>query len=77
LRKTIEKESSMQSDTMRVLADEELDYIAGGLSGIPSVWFTDTSASVGGDGIDVDLGGGYASVGSESFYTHSDAGLEL
>jgi len=67
----------MQTDTMRVLADEELDYIAGGLSGIPSVSLTDTSASVSGDGTEVSLGGAYFTVGSGSFYTHSDAGLTV
>ena len=69
----------MKTDTMRVLADEELDYIAGGLSvTISSVSLTDTSVSIDGGGIDVSLGGAYASVGStQILYAHSDFGVNL
>jgi hypothetical protein len=69
----------MKTDTMRVLADEELDYIAGGLSVTDSsVSLTDTSVSIDGGGIDVSLGGAYASVGStQILYAHSDFGVNL
>jgi len=73
------EESSMKTDSMRVLADEELDYIAGGLSVTDSsVSLTDTSVSTNGTSTDVDLGGAYASTGStQILYAHTDAGLTL
>jgi hypothetical protein len=69
----------MQTDTMRVLADEELDYIAGGLSVTDSsVSLTDTSVSTDGTDTDVSLGGAYASTGStQILYAHSDFGVNL
>jgi len=67
----------MKTDTMRVLADEELDYVAGG-GLLPSVSLTDTSVSTNGTSTDVDLGGAYASTGStQILYAHTDAGLTL
>jgi len=67
----------MKTDTMRVLADEELDYVAGG-GLLPSVSLTDTSVSTSGASTDISLGGAYASGGStQLLYAHSDAGLTL
>ena len=76
----------MKTDTMRVLADEELDYIVGGLSGINSsgdvalgpadISFEDIGVNSGGSGINIDLGGAYAKVNPWlSFSSHSDVGL--
>jgi hypothetical protein len=69
----------MKTDTMRVLADEELDYIAGGLSVTDSsVSLTDTRVSTDGTSTDVSLGGAYASTGStQILYAHSDFGVNL
>jgi hypothetical protein len=69
----------MKTDTMRVLADEELDYIAGGLSVTDSsVSLTDTSVSTDGTSTDVSLGGAYASTGStQILYAHNDFGVNL
>jgi hypothetical protein len=77
----------MKTDTMRVLADEELDHVVGGDGGInlsgsvpvgpANISFQDIGVSFGSDGIDVDLGGAYARTNSGlSFSTHTYVGLD-
>ena len=68
----------MKTDTMRVLAVEELDYIAGGLSVtnfVRSLLAQDicsrSSSDSFGGGINVYLGGAYASVGSRKYSTRT------
>jgi hypothetical protein len=76
----------MKTDTMRVLVDEELDYVAGGLSstnlagsvtiGPAEISFQDVGVNSTGGGISADLGGAYAEVGPWlSLSSHSDVGL--
>jgi hypothetical protein len=67
LTQNLREDSSMNTDTMRVLADEELDYIVGGLSGTnlsgsvtvgtAEISFQDIGVNSSSDGTSVDLGG--------------------
>ena len=72
----------MKTDSIRVLVDEELDYVVGGLSGASSsgcvmvdpaeISWKDIGVNSAGGGTDVDLGGAYAEFRSgPSISTHS------
>jgi hypothetical protein len=70
----------MQTDTIRVLTDEELDCVAGGLDtslagevtvGTTEVSFQDVGVSTSGNTATVDLGGAYAEASPLSFATHT------